>query len=122
MHPRGIEHCDLLGPGDEFIHVKELRGSDEASHLFSQALVATDQLLLDGEGRQRFAEKFKALSGGARAAPEHPKTVVLGIAGRGQVTVDTLFTFSQVTLVRLVRHLEGRGVKVRITSIERPGR
>ncbi|MEJ2577881.1 MAG: TIGR04141 family sporadically distributed protein [Kineosporiaceae bacterium] len=73
MHPRGIELCDLLGPGDEFIHLKELRGSDEASHLFSQALVATDQLLLDGEGRQKFAEKVSALSGGARTAPEHPE-------------------------------------------------
>lgn len=122
MHPRGIEHCDLLGPGDEFIHVKDLRGSDEASHLFSQALVATDQLLLDGEGRQKFADKVQALSGGARTAPERPKTVVLGIAGRGQVTVDTLFTFSQVTLVRLVQQLEGRGVSVRVASIQRPGR
>jgi uncharacterized protein (TIGR04141 family) len=34
VHPRGIEHCDLLGPDDEFIHVKRLRGSDDAGHLF----------------------------------------------------------------------------------------
>jgi hypothetical protein len=31
--------------------------------------------------------------------------VVLAIAGRGTLTADSLFTFSQVTLVRLVQYL-----------------
>jgi hypothetical protein len=45
--------------------------------------------------------------------------VVLGIAGRSYVTVDTQFTFCQITLVRLVHQFEGRGVNVRVTSIRR---
>jgi uncharacterized protein (TIGR04141 family) len=117
MHPHGIEHCDLLGPSDEFIHVKLLHGSDDASHLFAQAFVATEQLLFDPEARARLATKVADRSGGARKAPEIPKAVVLAIGGRGRLSAGCLFTFSQVTLVRLVQQLEARGVAVQIVSI-----
>jgi uncharacterized protein (TIGR04141 family) len=117
VHPRGIEHCDLLGPGDEFVHVKRPRGSDEASHLFAQVHVATEQLLYDVDGRRALAEKVAARSGGKRTAPETPTKVVLAIGGRGKLGVDDLFTFSQVTLVRLSQHLETRGIKVEVIAI-----
>ena len=117
MHPRGVEHCDILGPRDEFIHVKTLRRSTDASHLFAQALVSGEQLLFDAEARHAFGRKVQSLSGGQRTAPERPKAVVLGIYGRGQLTVDKLFTFSQVTLVRLVHQLERYGLKVGVVSI-----
>jgi uncharacterized protein (TIGR04141 family) len=120
MHPRGVEHCDLLGPKDEFIHVKHLRSSSDASHLFAQALVSTEQLLLDGEAREKLARKVDQASSGTRTAPERPATVVLAIYGRGHLTVDKLFTFSQVTLVRLAQHLERYGIVVDVVSIMDP--
>jgi uncharacterized protein (TIGR04141 family) len=117
FHRYGIEACDLLGPGDELIHVKRLRGSDDASHLFSQALVSASALILDGQARIKFAERVTQHSNGTRSAPELPKHVVLAIAGRGTVTADSLVTFSQVTLVRLVQHLESHGVTVRVVTV-----
>jgi uncharacterized protein (TIGR04141 family) len=120
FHRHGIEACDLLGPGDELIHVKRLRGSDDASHLFSQALVSVSALILDGQARIKFAERVTRHSNGTRSAPELPRHVVLAIAGRGTLTADSLFTFSQVTLVRLVQHLESQGVTVRVVTIPGP--
>jgi hypothetical protein len=35
-----------------------------------------------------------------------PKQVILAIGRPGRLTAANLFTFSQVTLVRLVQHLE----------------
>lgn len=117
VHPRGIEHCDLLGPDDEFIHVKRLRGSDDASHLFAQVHVAIEQLLYDPEGRRALAQKVAILSKGKRTAPETPAKIVLAIGGRDKLRVDDLFTFSQVTLVRLAQHLETRGIQVEVVAI-----
>lgn len=117
VHPRGIEHCDLLGPDDEFIHVKRLRGSDDASHLFAQVHVSIEQLLYDAQGRRALAEKIAKLSGGRRSAPEAPAKVILAIGGRRKLEVDDLFTFSQVTLVRLAQHLETRGIQVEVIAI-----
>jgi uncharacterized protein (TIGR04141 family) len=74
MHKHGIEVCDLLGPANEFIHVKRLRGSDDASHQFAQALVSTEALLLDPQARLKFAQRVTQLSKDARRAPETPKT------------------------------------------------
>jgi uncharacterized protein (TIGR04141 family) len=81
VRPRGIEHCDLLGPDDEFIHVSRLRGSDDASHLFAQVHVAIEQLLYDPEGRRALAQKIAVLSTGRRSAPETPVKIVLAIGG-----------------------------------------
>jgi len=117
VHPRGVEHCDLLGPNDEFIHVKRLRGSDDASHLFAQVHVAVEQLLYDAEGRRGLAQKVTTRSGGTRTAPESPAKIVLAIGGRGKLDVDDLFTFSQVTLVRLSQYLETRGINVEVIAV-----
>ena len=115
----GFEACDLLGPGDELVHVKRLRAADEASHLFAQALVSTEALKIDGDAAARFRDKVSELSGGTRTAPDQVDTVVLAIGGRGNgpLNVDSLFTFSQVSLLRLVNNLRGRGVAVHIDCI-----
>jgi uncharacterized protein (TIGR04141 family) len=120
FHRHGIEACDLLGPDDQLIHVKRLRRSGDASHLFSQALVSASTLILDGQARVKFAERVAKHSGGTRTAPELPKQVILAIGRRGKLTADNLFTFSQVTLVRLVQHLESQGVTVRVLTIPAP--
>lgn len=54
---------------------------------------------------------------GEETAPESPAKIVLAIGGRGKLHVDDLFTFSQVTLVRLSQHLQTRGIKVEVIAI-----
>jgi hypothetical protein len=79
--------------------------------------VGDEHLLLDGEARDERARKVDQASAGTRAAPERPESVVLASYGRGHLTVDKLFTFSQVTLVRLTQHLERYGIVVNVISI-----
>ena len=40
-----LEICDLLGPGNELIHVKRAEGSAPLSHLFSQGLISAQSLV-----------------------------------------------------------------------------
>jgi uncharacterized protein (TIGR04141 family) len=47
----GVEVCDLLGPDDELIHVKQGDGSGPLSHLFAQALVSVETLAGSPEAR-----------------------------------------------------------------------
>jgi uncharacterized protein (TIGR04141 family) len=79
--------------------------------------VSASALILDGQARAKFAERVAKHSGGTRVAPELPKKVVLAIGRPAALTSDNLFTFSQVTLVRLVQHLESQGVAVRVLTV-----
>jgi uncharacterized protein (TIGR04141 family) len=63
QHPRGFEVCDLLGPGNELIHVKRLDDSVSASHLFNQALVSAEALRRQPDALARFCERVAELSG-----------------------------------------------------------
>lgn len=125
QHPHGIEACDLLGPNGEFIHVKAPSGSGELSHLFHQALTSYDALRFDTEARDKLADLVRHLRPEA-VVPAQPK-VIFAIAlkskKKGQpatyrpLTVDTLFTFSQVSLVHTVRMFDLAQVKVEVVDI-----
>ncbi|MGK5496546.1 TIGR04141 family sporadically distributed protein [Streptomyces sp. URMC 125] len=116
----GVEICDLLSPDNTLIMVKRAKGSDALSHLFNQALVAVQTLRNSQEGRERFAEKVatarkgRGLPGGFR-----PSKVVFAILLKDgtDLTADTLFPFSQVTLVQTARTLEAWGVQVEVVGI-----
>jgi uncharacterized protein (TIGR04141 family) len=82
MQPRGFEACDLLGPDGEFVHTKRLHRPADASHLFQQALVSTESLILDIEARTALIEKVASLSSEKPPIPERPKEVVLALVGR----------------------------------------
>lgn len=122
QHPHGIEACDLLGPNGELIHVKAPTGSSELSHLFHQALTSYDALRYDPEAR----EKLSARLGAEHAVPAQP-TVIFAIAlkrkKKGQpatyrpLTIGSLFTFSQVSLVHTVRMFDLANVKVEVADI-----
>jgi uncharacterized protein (TIGR04141 family) len=120
LHRHGIEACDLLGPDGELIHVKHLRRSGDASHLFAQTLVSVSALLLDGQARAKFAERVARHSGGTRTAPELPRRIILAIGTPRPLTAGSMFTFSQVTLVHLVQQLEAQGITVAVISIPAP--
>ncbi|WP_217209981.1 TIGR04141 family sporadically distributed protein [Streptomyces sp. AC550_RSS872] len=116
----GVEICDLLSPDDVLVMVKRAKGSDALSHLFGQALVAVQTLRNSPEGRERFAEKVAAARQG-RGLPEdfRPSKVVFAILLKdgADLTADTLFPFSQVTLVQTARTLETWGVQVEVVGI-----
>ncbi|MDQ0776217.1 uncharacterized protein (TIGR04141 family) [Streptomyces aurantiacus] len=116
----GVEICDLLSPDNALIMVKRAKGSDALSHLFSQALVAVQTLRSSPEGRERFAEKVAEARDG-RGLPKdfRPSKVVFAILLKDgtHLTADTLFPFSQVTLVQTARTLEAWGVQVEVVGI-----
>jgi uncharacterized protein (TIGR04141 family) len=105
----GVEICDLLGPNNELIHVKHASGSAPLSHLFAQGQVAAETLNVSPEARRAFSDLVRA-EGRGRTVPEDftPKKIVYAILlKQGEnLTVDTLFPFSQVTLRRAAVSLE----------------
>ncbi|MER8068552.1 TIGR04141 family sporadically distributed protein [Streptomyces sp. NPDC094034] len=116
----GVEICDLLSPDNFLVMVKRAKGSDALSHLFSQALVAVQTLRNSPEARERFAEKVATARKGC-GLPEgfRPSKVVFAILLKdgADLTADTLFPFSQVTLVQTARMLETWGVQVEVVGI-----
>ncbi|WP_449060552.1 DUF6119 family protein [Planomonospora algeriensis] len=96
-----IEICDLLGPDDELVHVKQAEGSSPLSHLFHQALVSAQALAYSPAARTQFAALVARESPG-RTIPDdfQPKKVVLAILLKhgAALTAGTLFPFSQITL------------------------
>ncbi|GAA1926915.1 hypothetical protein GCM10009716_38710 [Streptomyces sodiiphilus] len=121
LHPgNGVEICDLLSPDNVLIMVKRAKGSDALSHLFNQALVAVQTLRNSREGRERFARKVAAGRKGHRLPEDfRPSKVVFAILLKDgtDLTVDTLFPFSRVTLVQAARTLEAWGVRVEVVGI-----
>ncbi|MEV0777557.1 TIGR04141 family sporadically distributed protein [Streptomyces sp. NPDC050428] len=117
----GVEICDLLSPDDALVMVKRAKGSDALSHLFGQAVVAVQTLLHSPQAAEGFARKVAAARPW-RALPEgfRPSKVVFAILLKGgtDLTADTLFPFSQVTLVQTVKMLEAWGVAVEVTGIQ----
>ena len=106
----GFEACDLCGPDDEFVMVKPASSSSPLSHLFAQALNSVSTLLTSPTARQRFAAIVEEVSDGERRVSGDfcPKKVVFAILlKKGEaLTADTLFPFSQVTLVHVAKVLQ----------------
>ena len=106
-----IEVCDLLGPDDELVHVKQAEGSAPLSHLFNQALVSTQSLVHSSQAREDFAALVRKAGRGRVIAPDfQPKKVVLAILikNHAELTPDSLFPFSQVTLAHTATTLRHR--------------
>ncbi|MET8948570.1 TIGR04141 family sporadically distributed protein [Streptomyces sp. NPDC004542] len=117
----GVEICDLLSPDDVLVMVKRAKGSDALSHLFGQAVVAVQTLLHSPEAMDGFARKVAAARPG-RALPEgfRPAKLVFAILLKNgtALSADTLFPFSQVTLVQTATMLEAWGVEVEVIGIQ----
>jgi hypothetical protein len=63
---------------------------------------------------------FVAAGNDPNLVPDKISRVVLGLARtNAPPTAETLFTFTQVTLVRGMQALEGRGLKVFVAPISR---
>ncbi|HKB29791.1 MAG TPA: TIGR04141 family sporadically distributed protein, partial [Streptosporangiaceae bacterium] len=111
---------DLLAPGDELVHVKRAHGSAPLSHLFSQGLVAAEALLHSPDVRARFAAEVRERGKDRTVAEDFtPKKIVFAILLKDgeQLTPETLFPFSRVTLAHTARTLERRGMDVEVIGI-----
>ncbi|MFJ6660906.1 TIGR04141 family sporadically distributed protein [Streptomyces sp. NPDC091377] len=117
----GVEICDLLSPDNALVMVKRARGSDALSHLFGQAVVAVQTLLHSPDAVDGFARKVAAARPG-RPLPDgfRPSKVVFAILLKSgaDLTADSLFPFSQVTLVQTAKILEAWGVEVEVIGIQ----
>jgi uncharacterized protein (TIGR04141 family) len=114
LHPR-FELCDILGPGNELVHVKWLGRATAASHLFIQAQVSADALRDEPEAMLQLVGKIRNLDP-ERVLAAPPDTVVLAAAGRSW-NVDSLFTLSQIALLRLDRTLRGQRMTLKFADI-----
>jgi uncharacterized protein (TIGR04141 family) len=116
-----LEICDLLGPGNELIHVKRAKGSAPLSHLFSQGLISAQSLLSGPPSvRERFIATVAALPRGRTLPADFkPEKVVYAILMENgkQLTPDTLFPFSQATLAHAARILGNYGIDVEVAAI-----
>jgi uncharacterized protein (TIGR04141 family) len=116
-----LEICDLLSPDNELIHVKRAKGSAPLSHLFSQGLVSVQTLLYGPqEAREQFAAEVRRLGNGKTIDPDfRPKKVVFAILMENgkELTADTLYPFSQVTLAHTARVLATYDIDVEVIGI-----
>jgi len=121
----GFEACDLLGPGNELIHVKRAHGSSPLSHLFSQGLVSAQALATSSAARAVFTSKVRAHPKGRNLPSDfQPKKVIFAILLKNgeKLAPDTLFPFSQVTLANTARDLESHyQIPVEVIGIEAAG-
>jgi uncharacterized protein (TIGR04141 family) len=113
--------CDLLGPDCELVHVKRAKGSAPLSHLFSQGLVSAQTLLYGPhQVREQFATEVTRLGKGRTLPTGHePKKVVFAILMENgeDLSIDTLYPFSQVTLAHVARVLGTYGIDVEVIGI-----
>lgn len=123
---KGFEPCDLLGPGNELIHVKSGSGTSPFSHLFSQALISTEALCVYPALRSKFADRVAEVSGGRRTLPTdwYPSKVILAMSidrkNKTPLTPETLFPNAQIVLARLARTLRADfQVDVEVVAIPR---
>lgn len=103
VHPRGFEACDLLGPGNELVHVKKVSGatgSSVLSHLFAQGLVSIESLT-DRQTWNRFVELVRAQDPDRAARlGTRPTALVYAIHRSDKLLAPrTLFTFARSALV-----------------------
>ena len=126
-----IEICDMLSPGGALIHVKKKLGSSALSHLFSQAVVSADLLLMSAEFRAKARQRIAALTkqpGNQAFAKLFPAgedispskfTVVYAIIAdwNGRTLARALPFFSRVNLRRCVQDLKRMGYHVAYSQI-----
>ena len=114
-----IEACDVLLPEGVFVHVKHVSASAPASHLLAQAFVSTELLRTDEGAQEQLREKIRDAGGNPDNYDTKPQTVVIVMAKKGGLDASSLFTFTQINLVRHDQRFASMGVNLYVASIER---
>lgn len=120
QNKHGFEASDILAPDGTMVHVKKADASAPLSHLFAQGHNSAHSLMYDNEARGKFRELIAAKGGDPDSVPSKPPAVVFAIARYEGEPFDpeSLYSFSQVTLVRTVDDLAARGIDVYIVPID----
>jgi uncharacterized protein (TIGR04141 family) len=115
----GVEICDLLGPGDELIHVKKATRSAPLSHLFQQGLVSAMALKHSPGVLAKFAQKVREKGDGRRLSDDFPRKVVFAILLKdgAALTADSLFPFAQISLLHTAEVLGSHGIAVEVVGL-----
>ncbi|MFT3834580.1 MAG: TIGR04141 family sporadically distributed protein [Micropruina sp.] len=120
LHSRGgIEPCDVFVAPGTLVHVKRGRRSSDLSHLLAQGLVSTDALSRDENARIAWRKRIEEESHGKLKDAEI-KDVILAIGKDHPITVDSLFTFTKVNLVKQFDALRYLDVQVRVVTVIPP--
>lgn len=124
-----IEPCDLFSDQRHFVHVKRRAhgGSSTLSHLFAQAQVAAEALVLSSDFREKFRGRLdEATAGWSRLVPDPVDakrfSIVLALMQRrvtGPVAASLPF-FSKVNLRIVAQRLQVSGFTVLVDQIETP--
>ncbi|MEU3567683.1 DUF6119 family protein [Kitasatospora sp. NPDC036755] len=119
LHPGGFEAADLVSPDGTLMHVKRAKGSDALSHLGVQGLVSADALRTE-DANSSFVAAVTEKSPGFPQEFFRPRRVVFAIALRtgAELTPDSLFTMSKISLLKTARALRRMGVEVDIQGID----
>ncbi|MEX3598474.1 DUF6119 family protein [Kocuria carniphila] len=121
QNKRGFEPSDLITEADVYVHVKSATSSAPLSHLFAQGGNSAHALQHDDEARARLRQRVRQSGGDENLIGTRPRKVIYAIRPKeigGTITPEDLFSFSKVSLVRVFDELEGRGIQVRIASID----
>jgi uncharacterized protein (TIGR04141 family) len=120
QNPRGFETCDIFTADGILVHVKNIDSSAPASHLFAQGANSAHALSADEEAREKFRERVAAAGGDPDRVGNKPPAVIFAIARKSDepFNAESLYSFSQVTLVRTFDDLEARGIPAFVLSIE----
>jgi uncharacterized protein (TIGR04141 family) len=121
-----IEACDLFSRTGHVVHVKRRKGgSGPLSHLFAQALVASESLLEEPEFRSQLRDKLNAIDAAIGALITEPPDaaslpVVLGLITKSSTAgfpARDLPFFSKVALRQLVKRLRAMNFAVFVDEI-----
>jgi uncharacterized protein (TIGR04141 family) len=116
-----FEACDLLGPGNELVHVKRAAGTAPLNQLFSQGRYSAQLLRQDAAARHDFVAKVRARDPNHEIADDFmPEKLVYAISLKSgkPLSVENLFTFAQVTLLQSVSALRYDGTEVSVANIQ----
>ncbi|KIQ64670.1 hypothetical protein TR51_10685 [Kitasatospora griseola] len=124
VHPGGFEPADLVTPDGTLVHVKRAEDSGPLSHLFVQGRVSADALHSQVDANQEFVAKATRSFPGFPQGLFKPQRVVFAIALKtgADLTPDSLFTMSKISLLDTARRLKSMGIEVHVQGIDNRAR
>ena len=125
---QGIEPCDVLSGSSCYIHIKRLKRSSDLSHLFAQAITATELFHRDELFKKNFLNAVDASNRDEvkKYLEDRKYCICFGIIVENRKQIDpklkiqNIPAFSIINLSKAIEVLEGRGqnVSIKIQLIE----
>jgi Family of unknown function (DUF6119) len=116
----GVQACDLLGPGDELIHLRRVSSSASFAHLCHQGTASAQLLMSHPSAVRAFAEQV-ALVGAGRHLDEsfRPRKVILAFPNRrsSHLNLTDIPVLSRASLVTHLHAMNALAVTVEVVGI-----